>query len=184
MVPRDLTAVTTSNWSDYTTAISTVLSSGTYLSPLNPCDFEEAGDACSYNLEFTGPGFDCQDVTSSSNSTDFASAGLSPEEASDSSLVIAASYLSRRSTDDSINVFNGSVFPHTSDQTMQMSFQTWDTKHSLYQAVRCVVVSRSYNVEISHKHLLHNQSPFLPVYRADCFPARIGSKPSCRERQR
>ncbi len=130
MTLRNLTTLTTSNESDYKTPIGTVLSSGTYLAPLNPCDSKDAGPACSYNFEFIGPGFDCQDVTPSSNFTEFATTGLP--------------------SNNSVNLFNASIIPQTGDRLIQLSVQTWDMERSLYQAVRCVGVSRSYAVAISH----------------------------------
>ncbi len=122
MTPRNLTALTTSNESDYKTPIGTVLSSGTYLSPLSPCDLRDEGPVCSYNFEFVGPGFDCHDVTPSSNFTEFATTGLS--------------------SNNSVNLFNASIIPQTGDRSMQGSLDAgtrlragWDGRGRLVPSI-------------------------------------------------
>ncbi len=74
---RDLTSITTYNSSDYSAPIGAVLSVGTFIPPLNPCDSDD-GIQCSYDLEFVGPGYNCQDVTASSDYSAFASWTFGP----------------------------------------------------------------------------------------------------------
>ncbi len=78
--PRDLTTLPTFTGTDsdspnpfYRSPIVAVLSTGTYLPPINLCSGGLPGGAgyCSYNLEFVGPGFDCEDVTALSNEIAF-----------------------------------------------------------------------------------------------------------------
>lgn len=118
---------------DYSTQIVTVLSSGAYLPPVNPCA-SGSGEAvqCSYSLEFVGPGFECEDVTASSNETAF----IAP--------------ISFPGFPTTINLFEAITPNQTSDLTMEISVQTWDVKRSAYQAVNCTGVQRSYSVVISH----------------------------------
>ncbi len=129
--PRNLSIAIGSNTDGlFYTPIITVLSSGTYLAPLGSCG---PGD-CSYNLEFIGPGFECHDVTASSNATEFISGGPGAELG-----------------DNVTNLFQASIAPQTEDDlTMQLFVQTWDTVRSVYQAVNCTAVLRSYSVLISH----------------------------------
>ncbi len=125
----NLTSLTTDNSSDYSTPMGTVLSTGNFIPPLNPC---ESGDGiqCRYDLDFVGPGYDCKDVTASS---DFAAFANWTSEFGNMT-----------------NVFNASLLPQASDLTIQLSVQTWDMERSLYQAVNCTGVSRSYSVTITH----------------------------------
>ncbi len=57
--PRNLTALTTSNSSDYTVSVVAVLASGTYLPPASTCNTSvdvESPSQCSYDISFVGPG--------------------------------------------------------------------------------------------------------------------------------
>ncbi|KLO06874.1 hypothetical protein SCHPADRAFT_675429 [Schizopora paradoxa] len=123
--------LTDSDASDYTTPIGTVLSTGTFIPPLNPCDGSD-GMQCSYDLQFVGPGYSCEDVTASSDFAAFASWSPDPDGF------------------NMTNVYNASIVPETSDLTIQLSVQTWDMKRSLFQAVNCTAVSRSYSVTVTH----------------------------------
>ncbi len=74
--------------------------------------------------------YDCKDVTASSNFAAF------------------ADWTSEFG--NMTNMFNASLLPQASDLTIQLSVQTCDMKRSLYQAVNCTGVSRSYSVTIAH----------------------------------
>ncbi|KLO14356.1 hypothetical protein SCHPADRAFT_320477 [Schizopora paradoxa] len=138
--PRNLTAVnvfnnTQSNSStlSYTTPIITVLSSGSYLPPLNPCneDISDGPIQCEYIIDFTAPGFDCADVTATSNSSGF-----------------TTPFIFQNSSDTFL--FQASQPPQIGDLEMQVSVQTYDFKRAVYQAVNCTGVLRQYSTIVSH----------------------------------
>ncbi len=87
---------------------------------------------CRYDLEFVGPGYDCQDVTASSDYAAFANPTFVP------------------GTGNVTNVYNASFMPHTADLTIRLFVQTWDIVRSQFQAVNCTGVSRSYSVTVMH----------------------------------
>ncbi len=121
---RNLTSLKTDQLSDYSTPIGTSLSLGSFIPPLNPCEF---GAQCRYDLEFVGPGYDCQDVTASS-----------------------ATWIPSFEVGNTTHVYNASIMTEAADLTMQLSVQTWDVVRSQYQAVNCTGVSRSYSVTVEH----------------------------------
>ncbi len=126
---RDLTSLTTDRSSDYSSPLGTVLSLSSFIPPLNAC---ESGMQCRYDLEFVGPGYDCQDVTASSDYAAFAKPTFVP------------------GTGNVTNVYNASFMPHTADLTIRLFVQTWDIVRSQFQAVNCTGVSRSYSVTVMH----------------------------------
>ncbi len=103
------------------------MTSGTYLPPADAVGWVLFRSA-SYDLQFIGPGLDCEDVTASSNFTEFmTSSGV-----------------------NTTTFYEGQLQPQTDDMTMRISIQTWDLKRSAYQAINCTGVLRSYSVSISH----------------------------------
>jgi len=107
---RNLTSLTTDNSSDYSTPMGTVLSTGTFIPPLNPCEL--------------GSGIQCSDFAAFAN------------------------WVSEFG--NMTNVFNASLLPQANDLTIMLSVQTWDMERSVYQAVNCTGVSRSYAVTVAH----------------------------------
>lgn len=137
--PRNLTAVSVFNNTQlnssllsYVTPITTVLSSGTYLPPINLCDGRMDGPVqCEYIIDFAAPGFDCEDVTASSNSTGFTTPFVFQGV-------------------DNTDLFAASQAPQTDELEMQLSVQTYDFKRAVYQAVNCTGVLRQYSALVSH----------------------------------
>ncbi|KLO12654.1 hypothetical protein SCHPADRAFT_971542 [Schizopora paradoxa] len=120
LAPRNLSMKTT--LSDYTSPLIAVMLSGTYLQPGETCSLESYMSSCNYDLEFVGPGFDCEDVSSSTNATEFSETWI----------------------------YKGTVPPQSANNlTIQIFVQSWDIKGAKYQAVNCTAVARQYSVSIS-----------------------------------
>ncbi len=136
---RNLTSLTTDNSSDYSTPIGTVLSLGTYIPPTIS---NLLYGFSVYDLEFVGPGYDCKDVTASSDYAAFADWTPGPGPG----------------FGNMTNIYNAYIVPQTSDLTIQLSVQTRDMERSLYQAVNCIGVTRSYSVTV-----MPNAPPIINV---------------------
>ncbi|KLO12651.1 hypothetical protein SCHPADRAFT_941026 [Schizopora paradoxa] len=118
----------------YRSPIVKILSSGTYMPPLNLCPSESSGrvGCCSYSLEFVGPGLECEDVTTFSNGSSF------------TEFLPAKGYVWT-------NLFNASIQPQTDEESeAQVFIQSWDMRRSSYRAVNCSGVLRPYSLHVSH----------------------------------
>ncbi|KLO12652.1 hypothetical protein SCHPADRAFT_941027 [Schizopora paradoxa] len=121
LVARNLSALETTS-SDFTSPVTAVMMSGTYLQPSSTCNLGDSVSSCSYRLQFDGPGFNCEDVSASTNATEF---------------------IGRL-------VYQAAITPQTvNDLTMRVNVQAWDAERSTYQAVNCTGVSRRYSVTVS-----------------------------------
>ncbi|KLO12643.1 hypothetical protein SCHPADRAFT_404983 [Schizopora paradoxa] len=144
--PRKLTTLHTTNVSDYSVPINSVFMSGSYSSPANLCN-ADLGLQCSYNIDFFGPGLHCSDVTTSKNFTAFKDANLlghgpKPPEA--------------------LNVWLSSIAGDDKNRTLRLSVQTWDPEESVFQALDCAGVIRSYSSVVTH-----GSSSTIEVTRSD-----------------
>ncbi|KLO14350.1 hypothetical protein SCHPADRAFT_320048 [Schizopora paradoxa] len=130
--PRNLSALTVTDSTsevNYLSQLGGMFSAGSYLPPVVACDVGN-NSLCSYNLQFTAPGFVCENVTASSNYTAFANAR-------------------NLNTTGTINLFQAAIAPQINNLSMQVNVQTWDVKQAIYQSVNCTGVSRSYSVSLS-----------------------------------
>ncbi len=131
LAPRNLSAmVVETTLGDYAVPIGAVMSSGNYLPPVGGCGSDRSLD-CSYELQFVGPGLDCDDVPAPNNLPE-------PAGTQDEYGIL-----------DPISLYEA-LFTQMDDLTMQLSVQTWDPQRSVYQAANCTGVLRSYSVSISH----------------------------------
>ncbi|KLO16640.1 hypothetical protein SCHPADRAFT_937672 [Schizopora paradoxa] len=135
LAPRNLTALAVNATVEDLTVgnngpLQTVFSSGTYIPPTPACGTNPAASRCNYDLQFSGPGFDCEEVAKSSNYSSF----ISPIFGNDSGP----------------HLFQTDFIPQTADNlTLRILVQTWDVKRSSYQAAQCTGVIRSYTVSVS-----------------------------------
>ncbi|KLO12658.1 hypothetical protein SCHPADRAFT_941032 [Schizopora paradoxa] len=133
MVPKNLSAVATTGdlasvKTIYEAPIMVAMSSGTYLPPMDPCELDGAAQ-CSYDLQFFGPGFQCSNVTASSNEPAF----ITPDPST-----------------GTINLFGASIKPQDENLTMSIFVETWDSKNSVFQATSCEGVLQFYSVVVAH----------------------------------
>ncbi|KLO12642.1 hypothetical protein SCHPADRAFT_971531 [Schizopora paradoxa] len=122
--PRNLTSLETLNVSDYSVPQNAVYLSGSYLPPENLCS-ADFGFRCSYRVDFIGPGFSCSNITISSNLASFKFADYS-------------------------RAWISSLAGDSANRTMRLSIQTWNAEGSLYRALDCAGVTRSYSLLITH----------------------------------
>ncbi|KLO16635.1 hypothetical protein SCHPADRAFT_201465 [Schizopora paradoxa] len=134
LAPRDMSSLAVNAPSSgeggaNNTPLQTVLASGSYIPPIDVCglSFSAQRSRCSYDLQFTGPGFNCENVTTSNTYSAF----VSPQLWS-SAVLFQATSIPLTANDLPIKVF----------------VQTWDVKRSEYQATTCTSVARSYSVSV------------------------------------
>ncbi|KLO07366.1 hypothetical protein SCHPADRAFT_651900 [Schizopora paradoxa] len=124
-INREIEGVTATN------PLENVLASGTYFQPINGCGSGPSASSasqCTYDLQFMGPGLDCEEGLTSNNYSSFV---FNPEN---QMTFLYMANIAAQNADD---------------LSMQLSVQTWDTTRSLYQAASCTGVIRSYSVTIS-----------------------------------
>ncbi|KLO16657.1 hypothetical protein SCHPADRAFT_202449 [Schizopora paradoxa] len=110
--------------------LQTVLASGSYIPPIDVCgsSLSASRSQCNYDLQFTGPGFDCGEATTSNDYSSF----VSPSVSGSGAMLLQANLIPQTTDDLSLQVF----------------VQTWDVKRSVYQGTNCTGVVRSYSVNV------------------------------------
>ncbi|KLO07370.1 hypothetical protein SCHPADRAFT_945338 [Schizopora paradoxa] len=128
MATRDQTQA-----SGYPSTLATVFSTGNYLPPINACG---SNSQCTYNLQFIGPGLDCNDIATSNNYAEFK---IDPELSG-----LGATMLFQAEV--------GQHHDNEEDPPLEIFIQTWDVKHALYQSVKCAGVNHLYSITVSQSN--------------------------------